>query len=1284
MEETTMKRKQAFFFSLDAFLAGALFIGAILLVITISNLQPTSNQLDFAATDAVTVLANQKITDVNDPYIDELIARGLINDTTKSVLYQIGELWAINNVEEAKNLTAITLNKTIPERYGFNLTIGGDIIFSRNKPQNKDILVTKRMISGIKQGEALRGTSAAAFLKRIRGRDLATFVYFGGFVGQGNISARFTLPSDLTTEKIRSFEMELDAKSRFTLSINGNVCGTFTPIETTDNYTPDYWDIAACNTSLQPGENELSFTFDDVNEAYIAGGYVKVTYTSETFLETTKLGEKQKKLPGITGIVNLYDAFNVPGNLTNLDVHLHYFANHTTENNATFYMTIGNKTILKDDVSTTEQKITIDDSLLSSVLNYTQLSRTTVPLRIGFENLTYQTSYKGNARVSLVTDVSGSMSWRMDSNSPGVERDCSDENINDSDSQRLSVAKCVDKEFIDEILNYPGNLLGLTSYDTIVKSQEPLTDNKTELKQEVDSYSPGDSTCICCGVNGAKDVLTQGLKRTVLIGKQSNNWLYETNNFQGPPPNDGSGNPWYAKEYDDSSWQTGQAPLGHGTQAATDMGSKAALGALYPNLWPHVTDGPSPAVDFDGGQYNSTGDTWGLGNGDDGWDRGPNQNPGPYEYDGRHSNIIYDWVQDLEGDNMLHFQLGGGTSGSSRNTCQGFDCSAAYGIEVNITQEQFERLSTPTGKAIISFQYEWRPGTSGFENSDQLWLKARWTSPSSGSNYLGSELSNEGADVSLEVDTLNNPDSFFSSNTYSQDISSLIEGPGMYYLDIGAKLLSTCSFSLFGFCFDSQTQEWGDIYIDDVELMITNASGSDFYYLRHHFTISSLDDVKRAHLNLNVDDVANVYLNGQLLEQNPFSGNGTYWDISAQKVGPDAWELNDNVLAIELQNSKDDALIDAELIAINTSKDLAALVMTDGQANICCRFSGELNKHYPPCSSTIAREDAVNATCSLRQDWGATVHTVGFSSEADETLLQEMASCGNGQFFKSDNASELAEFYSSVASTILEASLKSQTVVISGEFQPSTLFNDSYINITYTPLEEQPQPGELEVVFQSSDLNSCTPSVTVYDGVRVIDAVITSYSGEHWTDYLAVTDPWGGEAYNLSIYNDSYERLGDPYLVQIATDLIRPGANTLFIQTGDSPTNHTSCSKNNTFIYRGYVNASTERSDVVTTAQGCTWNIAFEDGSNVTTSIPESYTGSKTCSYNTSGHPGGDYNPQDAYDLATAQILDQLDFDDDGEVLVNLAAEDLEIIVTVVNQVPYLWGPTMLEVHVWD
>ena len=72
----------------------------------------------------------------------------------------------------------------------------------------------------------------------------------------------------------------------------------------------------------------------------------------------------------------------------------------------------------------------------------------------------------------------------------------------------MDLAKEADLEFIDIVLNLSGNRVGLVSYESDVDSVEPITDVKVNLQSEINSYTASGATCICCGVNRAKNMLT--------------------------------------------------------------------------------------------------------------------------------------------------------------------------------------------------------------------------------------------------------------------------------------------------------------------------------------------------------------------------------------------------------------------------------------------------------------------------------------------------------------------------------------------------------------------------------------------------------------------------------------------------------------------------------------------------------------------------------------------------------------------------------------------------------
>ncbi len=1283
--------KKAFYFSIDAFLSAILLVAGLVLLSTMTVEETPSESTFYLSTDLLTAFSSITLGELNNTVASSLVEEGKA-DPNNTVLEQLGEFWALNITSEAANLTESLIQGLIPERAGLTVGFQEDLFYEENASNANVLINARRMVTGVKKGAPLTGTSASAYLERIREKQSSSYLYFGGFVGQGNITGFVNLPSDVNASqgKVLSIYLQLQSASGFSIYFNDQFCASL-------NATPNStlaWDLSSCNASLKPGTNQVYLSFNDLNNAFISGGFLRVTYlSSQPSIEGLLNGTKKYFLPGIEGVVNLYDSFFVPGILKDLSVYLHYFANHSSANN-TFYLTIGNSTVYTDLNSTTEQFIYLSGSNLSASINFSSLNLT-VPIRVGFENLTYVTSYKGIADVVIVTDVSGSMDWMMSTDYfAGTPRNCDDPSFNSSDTSRLSVAKCLDKTFALNVLNITGNKVGLVSYESSTRSGETvaLTQNFTVLNQTIGTavpetgYYASGATCICCGINSASDLISASLSVQTLVSKASF-WLYyplsklnDSNLSQ--PPDDQAGNAWTEQDYNDSDWSTGQAVLGsnedgQGPSIATDVGSLLRNNSYYPDLWELAQDSSTVYVDFTSG-LNQTGNTfgWTNGSGDDGWDT----SFGYFNTGGTDVYINTDPNEDGNQDDnkvanngRIEIFIGNSWDDDSPSKDEIPD-SGAVGVELYVSQDAYNTLRS-NGSATLHF--EWTLDPTYLDPGEEGWIKALFgrmsgdKAPSANySNYLGSNLDENGtiSDPSPEVfwceDTGSSaPDPSHAcpnpgSGVFNGNLSKLITSPGWYYLVIGAKATENPG--------DNTWDEDWRFYIDNVYIEIANST--DTYYFRKHFTISNKSAARKGIINLLADDSATVYVNGNLVHSPSGVDSAKYWNERGINVKEEYLKEGDNVVAVMLTNKQGAAKFDLELRVLNDTRNKAILLMTDGQANRQCARQGT-------GSST---GDAVQAACDAKEQYGITVYSVGFSDAADEAALQSIAECGEGLYKKSNNVQELEEFYKDVASNIVEVSRQSQTVILSKGYAPSTLYPDSYILVNYTPLLPTPSQNEVSVTLQSGQFNTCTPVVSIPAGIRVLEAMITSYSAEHWTDLVVVNNK---TAFNLSRYNKDYSKLGDPFSVYVDPTILAAGANYIRVKTGDNPYNDTGCSANNTLIYSAAINLSTPRLPVLEKAEGCNWVVELESGIYKNFSVPSSYSGGKNCSYTNATIS---YDEEDAYDSATHALLDQLDFDDDGRILIDFSQEDLEIQVLTVSQVPYMWGPSLLEVNAWS
>ncbi len=393
----------------------------------------------------------------------------------------------------------------------------------------------------------------------------------------------------------------------------------------------------------------------------------------------------------------------------------------------------------------------------------------------------------------------------------------------------------------------------------------------------------------------------------------------------------------------------------------------------------------------------------------------------------------------------------------------------------------------------------------------------------------------------------------------------------------------------------------------------------------------------------------------------------------------------------------------------NQSRKKFVVFMTDGVATHCadgscqsnstefgteqcdgmCDFAGSCGPTVldDECDECIlndgASENALYSAQRIVDDLNATIYTIGFGPIEDCSLanntLNEIAAIGNGSYQHSSDTALLQEIYRNISYEILDQIEQyTQSVSARGNLSEAILYPDSYIKVNYEPIYEQPDFEEIAISIEEDKFDSCNPSFDVPNGMRVIDAKVTSYSGHHWTSYLSINNK---QVYNISDYLLSYVKLGDPFFVYVPVNNIVNGTNTLKIETADSPTNKTGCSTNNTIIYTGLVRSSISYADVKPRSEGCKWTIDFEDGSSSTLNVPEYYSGTKTCFYQSG--PVFDYDVNDSIDSAAFQLFDNLDYDDDGEIFVNIDQYDLTVNAISVQKIPYPWGPAIAEVRVW-
>jgi hypothetical protein len=462
-----MKNKRGVFFSTDAMVAMLIILFVLIIAFPLRGGNRYETEVHQDILNSLSIL---KVGESSDSYVLSLIASGDITDLDKSLLEQIGEFYVIDPDDARALASAVLGDLNLSGNVG--IWYGSTLIFSSNSTPIEDAIdidVSRQILSGIESGGNVTGFSARAFLSS---DSVSNYYYFGGYVGDGDVS--FLAPY---TGNINDARIELVVNSDFDLYVNDVLIGNYGG--SSDDFTPVNYSLPI--DEFISGDNLVEIKGTNL---HIAGGFLKITYKAEVEFSQAE----RYRFPGIDGLINLYDGFYVPGDLTTLDIFLHM--NSSVKN---VFLNIGNVSVFNR-TTDDEELITILNSDLSSLLDYDELSETTMPLRLGLENLSFLTVGQ-DVDVFSVTDISGGMS--------ACALNCS--GGGGSPIKTIDLVRDGNKIFVDVILNGSNNSVGLVGYQSEAAEEDyhPLSNDDASLKNKIDEWIAGGSVCVCCGINKA-------------------------------------------------------------------------------------------------------------------------------------------------------------------------------------------------------------------------------------------------------------------------------------------------------------------------------------------------------------------------------------------------------------------------------------------------------------------------------------------------------------------------------------------------------------------------------------------------------------------------------------------------------------------------------------------------------------------------------------------------------------------------------------------------------------
>ncbi|MBW2995307.1 hypothetical protein KY312_03065, partial [Candidatus Woesearchaeota archaeon] len=190
--------KKAIYFSLDALIATLVLVLGIASYSTLTINKESFDQQYVLANDLLAVFSVLTVSETNNSFVKDKINDGNITNLNNTILEQIGEFWAKNETELARDLIKNISAELIPASLGFGVWIHNETIYTKNISVSKSLASSRRMVSGYEKGKPVGGYVARAWATTALKNMTESFPFYvqGAGVKGGNgvtITKKFNL-----------------------------------------------------------------------------------------------------------------------------------------------------------------------------------------------------------------------------------------------------------------------------------------------------------------------------------------------------------------------------------------------------------------------------------------------------------------------------------------------------------------------------------------------------------------------------------------------------------------------------------------------------------------------------------------------------------------------------------------------------------------------------------------------------------------------------------------------------------------------------------------------------------------------------------------------------------------------------------------------------------------------------------------------------------------------------------------------------------------------------------
>ncbi len=145
--------KKGLFFTIDGILAAGIVFATIIFASSFYAEEQPTFHVSYLSQDIMDTLSAANVVEIDNDYIDSLIASGAITNLGNTVTDQIVEFWVEEDIEKANKTVSNVTASLIPGTSGFGVWIDGEAIYTRDRPITKSLASSRRIVSGVAKGQ---------------------------------------------------------------------------------------------------------------------------------------------------------------------------------------------------------------------------------------------------------------------------------------------------------------------------------------------------------------------------------------------------------------------------------------------------------------------------------------------------------------------------------------------------------------------------------------------------------------------------------------------------------------------------------------------------------------------------------------------------------------------------------------------------------------------------------------------------------------------------------------------------------------------------------------------------------------------------------------------------------------------------------------------------------------------------------------------------------------------------------------------------------------------------